>query len=205
MKTFVTLIWFLTCFVACKRHNASSSEQQDSFVVDVPPNYKTKKAIDNHKRLDSTFGLENLMEGTSGIQIRVWQSLDSGRIKGLLVSDKEKQKSVNELQITIVYSDDGKKIDTIVHKRDLGEPKSGWRNFFDQLYSLHLDTIPDYKSLPNHYYDPDENATVIEYSNNKMYKLISYPDIHSRLHLSQAKQILRLMNLFSSEFQITAK
>jgi hypothetical protein len=73
------------------------------------------------------------------------------------------------------------------------EPRSGWPAFIKHFVESGVRELPDYQSLPDYYYNSDENLVTIEYTAAEYYKIISYPSRPGEMNLSP--QDVKLENI----------
>lgn len=178
------------------------------------PFFKKFDSINKFGRLDATYeftqrdinaaGLRNYKYGYDSIVIRVWYDYAKSETD-IIEIRKNCENWVAEL-ITIKRSMENDKIlATIIKKKILDTPKSGWNNFTKRLFELNVTTLPPFSDIPNYDAASDGYSVDIEIATKSYYRVYSYLQPRSHVRFKEAEAVVKIMELIDEEFGIERK
>ena len=151
--------------------------------------------------------LPSLHKGFDSIQIRIWYGcfLTGDRLVALIHNGQRWKSEISEL----IFHGGGEQgpsryPDSVTRVTHFKNPESGWISFIDSLFTLKILTLPNDYDIPGFIpnYPMDGCGIAFEISTRNAYRCYSYanPDLYDHW---QVKNVLRIINLLSSEFNIT--
>jgi hypothetical protein len=155
------------------------------------------------KHLEKGLGLDSLENGFNEFQIRIWEVTEP--FAGSLYLFKKlpnSEWSGEFYQYNYLQNHSGK-MDSIVGKKSIVKPKSGWKDFINSLYKSNILILPHWQSIPGYYaIGNNEGGVAIELASKTKYRIYSYltPSYRQKT-FPQTKKITHIIELVKNEFK----
>ena len=152
--------------------------------------------------MERHLGLNTLENGFDSIQIRIWYGYAFIDTSQLVILKNNKKEWVAEL-VTFKYHTDNR-IDSVnaIDKTSVkSQPKSGWSNFINKLFSLKITELPDFSKVKNYQDMMDGDDVIVEISTVNSYRIFSYKEPrHFKERIPEAKSMEMILELVEDEF-----
>ena len=194
----------------------SQLNTHDTFLVDLPPtnDYVDSIFLAYQSFNEKWLNLRSLRKGYDSIEIRLWYGCYIGCGDRLIRLTHNSEKWQAEISNITRYGggDPGpfKYFDSLSREIEYKSPKSGWVSFINNLFALHILTLPDDNNIPNFERSSatDGEWVQIEISTRDTYRFYGYdnPGCCSQEKEDkywQVKNVLKIIRLLSTEFNIS--
>lgn len=208
-KPFIFLLYLNFC-ISCENKTGTGSmlsiekTRTDTVIKDIPlkRNGKLPAYYLNKPNVERQLGLNTLENGFDSIQIRIWYGYAFIDTSQLVILKNNNQEWVAEL-ITFKYHTDNS-IDSVkaIDKTSVkSQPKSGWSNFINKLFSLKITELPDFSKVKNYHDIMDGDDVIVEISTVNSYRIFSYKEPrHFKERIPEAKRMELILELVEDEF-----
>lgn len=178
------LFFLALCFssVGCQSKHSQKPDLERgtsrAVVRDVPEWYLTKSPEHQwDKTLFKLLNLGSLENGFDSLQIRIW--IDCGyKAASLIVIERTKNKWDATFYFFTAHYDEDFNLSIQNLETERKSPKSGWKNFSDNLLNTGLIDLPDFtKFLSKYNYPTHADETLVEIGTPKKYRLYVYPEL----------------------------
>jgi len=83
------------------------------------------------------------------------------------------------------------------------KPKSGWKDFIQDIYKMGILTLPDYSTIKNYPSSTDAGRVIFEMSTKKIYQCYNYQDpFLAQANTNEVNDAATILSLFEKEFSI---
>lgn len=188
--------------------HSSKNSQIMTFKRDLPPDSTGKNSLfASIIFIRDSLQLDTLENGFDSLQIRIWLKYTSDlKQKSIIIKNKKGTWSAYyyEFKPKYYFGTDS----LLYFEKHISEkyPKISWHDFMDKLYRYKISTLPDFTKVKGYYYPATHNDVVaIEVSTVNEYRLYNYPSPALMTEFSEAKNVEKILNLITQEFDIFLK
>jgi len=220
MKKFVNYILSLNVLliiISCQKKKNYIKEftlhrnNSDTLLKDIPLSRNGSQTIFARFKYnyEKKLCLKTLENGFDSAQIRIWCNLVSrppGYEYLIIFENNEGIWSGSILSYSALYNKlDHFSIDSLItfHSKKI-QPKGGWKDFMDRIFSLQLLTLLDYNHISNYPSFTDPGVVTFEIATKHIYRFYSYEAPYdSKEKIKEAEYVTQILDLLEKEFGIT--
>ena len=204
MKSSILFILLLTYLISIAGQSAMDTTR---FRKEIPtytngePNLFFKLAQQKVKQLK----IDTLQNGFDSLQIRIWHDYSLWKLRKLLVITRANHTwTATAYTMTVDWND--RELTEIVNtkKIEILNPKNGWNDFLNKLFTLKITELPNMHDIPGLEDGWMDGITYnVEVATKKHYRFYGYhlPDKFQDDYW-QAKNMVDILRLVESEFGI---
>ena len=181
--------------------NTGSRKENKDFIREIPQDEKGDSFFYTiFKDASAKLKLQDIDNGFDSLMLRIWYPERVQQYMVQIANTSGKWEA--ELYIyEESYSETEADRIRNVQIRKL-QPKSGWAQFTDELFTLGITTLPDMESIPNYPgIGADGNGYHVEVATIDKYRFYSHSEIID-LDIDEAQKMVKIMNLLNYEFEI---
>lgn len=148
-------------------------------------------------------GLESLENGFDSIQIRLWYGYGYPDTAQLVILTKAKNKEWKAELIDMIYDLDSldHSLLSISHKKVIGTPNKGWKNFTNALFRCDIISLPDCYKIRGYHGSMGGRSLIVEIGRCRSYRIYSYSNPASMAsYFDEAEKLERALKLIETEF-----
>ena len=159
------------------------------------------------KQKSRQLGIQNMENGYDSLQIRIWYNYPLTNLRELVVLKYTNKKWWGVYYRMNVEWDSSNMTETIVNfDKKFIFPKNGWENLISKLFQKEITELPDMKTIDGvKDYWTDGTTYNIEIGTEKKYRFYSYHLPNKFLEFSQARNMVDILGLIETEFNVTQK
>lgn len=192
--------------VSCKQQGnkipqITNDPISDTIKRDIPA-YFDAKLLREKKELQDSLHIQDLENGFTGMQIRIWSGSSPDTLKLLDLINTNGSWKGSFYNINYKSPLDGGTIKYVGSALLYKVPKSGWRAFTEVLFGLDILTLPDCSQIKDYDVPTDASSVTVEIANQKMYRLYAYQMPHENRRISEAAKMIKILDLTEKEFDI---
>jgi hypothetical protein len=190
----------------CKTIESQPFIQADNIERDISKKYISTN--DGMRCIEEPLGLNSLRNGYDSLEIRLWGN-DSSALtytdRLIIIKCRKGKNSAEIVHVKYTLHPDSSRavLDSLIGRRkELGEPHSGWKDFYQKLENLGVYNLPDFEKSTNYPVDTDSGGYSIEFATKTKYRRYGYPSPKGQ-QTDDAKKFVRIIEFVESEFDVS--